>query len=263
MICRYIRLYIYFLRFSFSKAMEFRLDFFFRIIMDIFYYGINIGFYRILYIHTDLLGGWRMDQMMIFISGFLVIDAISMTVFANNLWMLPEYINKGELDYYLVRPVSSLFFLSVRDFAANSFVNLLMAVGIMIWTLARYPYPLSAGMILFFVVLIILGALLRYLVRMIFIIPIFWFHSGHGLEAVFFSLNRFIERPDRIFTGAVRVILTTVLPFSVMASFPARMLFEAFDPMILVHFCLVLLFFFIAVSWFWHKGLRAYSSASS
>ena len=31
---RYLRLYGYFLRFSFSRAMEFRFDFFFRIFMD-------------------------------------------------------------------------------------------------------------------------------------------------------------------------------------------------------------------------------------
>ncbi len=260
---RYLRLYLYFLRFSFSRAMEFRLDFFFRIIMDIFYYGINIGFYSLIFIHTDLLGGWTMDEMLIFISGFLVVDAISMTVFANNLWMLPEYINKGELDYYLIRPVSSLYFLSLRDFAANSFVNLLMAVGIMVWALIRYPAPLSFGLIALYVLLILFGSLLRYLVRMIFIIPTFWFHSARGFEMVFFYLNRFIERPDMIFTGWVRLMLTTVLPFGLMASFPARLLLDGFEIKTFLHFSVIILVFFFIVQWFWKTGLKAYSSASS
>ena len=62
-----------------------------------------------------------------------------MTVFANNMWWLPIAVNRGDLDYYLVRPVSSLFFLSLREFAANSFLNLLLATGILVWALARYP----------------------------------------------------------------------------------------------------------------------------
>ncbi len=260
---RYVRLYLYFLRFSFSRAMEFRLDFFSRIIMDIFYYAINIGFYKLIFIHTTLLGGWNMDQMMLFISGFLIIDAISMTVFANNLWMITEYINKGDMDYYLIRPVSSLFFLSVRDFAANSFVNLIMAVGIMIWSLRNYPKVLHWYMVLFFIIMIILGAYLRYLVRMIFIIPSFWLLSGRGFETVFFSLNRFIERPHRIFTGAVRVILTTVLPFSVMASFPAGVLLDNSDIVMVLHFFLIIVIFHFVIIKFWAKGLKAYSSASS
>lgn len=263
MISRYLRLYLYFLRFSFSRAMEFRLDFFFRIIMDIFYYGINIGFYQVVFLHTDILGGWEMDQMLIFISGFLIIDAISMTVFANNLWLLQDFINKGDLDYYLVRPVSSLFFLSLRDFAANSFVNLIMAWGIMIWALIRYPHPLPLTSIILFVMLILLGAILRYFVRMLFIIPTFWFHSANGFDIIFFYFNRFIERPDRIFHGIMRFVLTTVLPFSVMASFPARILFESFNPWLLVHFLGIIVIFFLLVIWFWRKGLRAYSSASS
>ena len=32
----------------------------------------------------------------------------------------------------MVRPVSSLFFLSVREFAANSFFNLVLAIGVLV-----------------------------------------------------------------------------------------------------------------------------------
>ena len=45
-----------------------------------------------------------------------VADAIHMTVFSNNMWWFPIFINRGDLDYYLIRPVSSLFFLSLRDY---------------------------------------------------------------------------------------------------------------------------------------------------
>jgi len=227
------------------------------------YYIINISFYRVIFLHTKVLGGWDMEQMMVFISAFLVIDAISMTVFANSLWELPQNINKGNIDYHLLRPVSSLFMLSVRDFAADSCVNLFMAFSILIWSLYSYSGEFNGMLVLTFLVLVFFGALLRYLVRMVFIIPTFWFHSGHGLEMIFFNLNRFIERPDRIFKGMVRLILTTVVPFSVMASFPARLLLDGFSISILLHFIVVFLCFTVFISWFWNRGLRAYSSASS
>jgi ABC-2 type transport system permease protein len=56
---RYLNLYIHFLRFSFSKAMEFRLDFSFRILMDVIYYIVNIMLFKVLFLHTDLIGGWN------------------------------------------------------------------------------------------------------------------------------------------------------------------------------------------------------------
>lgn len=260
---RYIRLYAHFLRFSFSRAMEFRFDFFFRIFMDILYYAVNIGFYKVVFNHTATLGGWNESQVMVFVGGFLVVDAINMTVFANNLWMIPDYINKGELDYYLLRPVSSLFILSLRDFAANSFVNLIAAFGFLIYALTQYEGALSFGGVTLFVILLVIGAILRYLLRMCFLIPTFWLHSGRGLDMVFFQLNRFIERPHKIFTGAMRIVLTSILPFGVMASIPATLLLDGFDWGLLGHFIAVTGAFSFIVRAFWKKGLRSYSSASS
>lgn len=260
---RYIRLYAHFLRFSFSKAMEFRFDFFFRIFMDIFYYAINIGFYKVLFLHTDTLGDWNYEQTMVFVGGFLVVDAINMTVFANNLWQIPDYINKGNLDYYLLRPVSTIFFISLRDFAANSFVNLIAAFGILIYALSNYSGPITAGGLSLFFVMLVIGAILRYFLRMFFLIPTFWIHSGRGLDMVFFQLNRFIERPHRIFTGAMRIILTSILPFGIMASYPAAVFLEGFDWGKVSQFALVTLLFAVGMKWFWNKGIAVYSSASS
>src|SRR5690606_38761263 len=125
----------------FSKAMEFRLDFTFRILMDIIYYVVNILFFKVIYLHTPVLAGWTEEQMMIFVASYLLVDAINMTFFSTNMWWLPYHINRGDLDYYLIRPVSPLFFLSLREFSANSFLNLLMALGIFTWTLATYSLP--------------------------------------------------------------------------------------------------------------------------
>lgn len=260
---RYLRLYIYFVRFSFSRAMEFRLDFTFRIFMDIIYYVVNIAFYRIIFQHTSLLGGWTEEQMMVFIAAYLCVDALQMTLFSNNMWWLPIFINKGDLDYYLIRPVSSLFFLSLRDFAANSFVNLTFALGIFVWAIVQYSMPVSLAQIFYFGMLLLNGTFIYYLVRMVMVIPIFWTHAGRGFEQIFWNFTRFMERPDRIFTGWVRRILVTILPFSLMASYPARLFLEEFDWFILAHLIVVTMLFFLGVLVFWRQGLRAYSSASS
>ena len=82
---RYLKLYLHFLKFSFSRSLEYRMDFWFRIVMDCVFYAVELAFFTILYQHTDLLGGWDYDQILIFVSGLLVIDAIHMTVFSNNM----------------------------------------------------------------------------------------------------------------------------------------------------------------------------------
>lgn len=260
---RYLRLFVYFLRFSFSRAMEFRVDFFFRVVMDIFFYAVNILFFKVIFLHTSVLGGWTENQMLVFIAGFLLIDAMSMTLFSNNLWVLSMSINRGDLDYHLVRPVSSLFFCSLRDFAANSFLNLVIAVGIFAWALVRYEGPVTVAGTTLFILLLCNGTYLRYCVRMLTIIPAFWLHTSGGLEYVFFHMARFVERPDRIFTGVTRVILTTVLPFSLMVSFPARLFIEGFNVGLFLGILVVTAAFTAVMLVSWKAGLRAYTSASS
>lgn len=260
---RYLRLYLHFLQFSFSRAMEFRLDFWFRIVMDLVYYAVNIAFFKLIYLHTPVLGGWNERQVMVFVAVYLVVDAIHMTVFTNNLWNLPGFVNKGGLDYYLTRPVSTLFFVSLRDFAANSFVNLLMAVGILGWALSLNPDVLSFGNVLFLALLILNGVLVNYLVALMYIVPVFWTHSAKAMAQAYFIFNRFTERPDRIFTGAMRVFCTVVLPLSLIASFPTRLFLEPFDVRLFAHLVVVTVGFAVFIGVLWTRGLRAYASASS
>ncbi len=260
---RYLRLYLHFLRFSFSRAMEFRLDFLFRIVMDLVFYAVSLAFFSVIYRHTQLMGGWNYDQVLVFTCGYFVVNALQMSIVSNNMWVFPYFVNRGDLDYYLVRPVSTLFFVSLRDFAADSFVNLLAALGLLAWALARYPGELGAGSVLVYLLLLVNGTLLYYLLHMLFNLPVFWLHHNEGLQGIFYHMTEFMNRPDRIFTGLGRLLFTTILPLALVASYPARILFEGADPVRLLELTAVTLGLSLLLAFVWRQGLRAYASASS
>jgi ABC-2 type transport system permease protein len=263
---RYAKLYLHFLRFSFIRAMQFRLDFSFRILMDFIFYAVNILFFKIIYLHTPLLAGMTEEQMMIFVASYLFLDSLIMTFLANNIWMLPTYINKGDLDYYLVRPVSSLFFLSLRDIAANSTINMLGAFSILVWCFGKYSGSISLFQLIIYSLFILNGLGLYYLVRMMFVIPVFWTHTSRGLDELFWGIEQCMQRPVDLFRGQFKRFLTTIIPLGVIVSFPVKMLFtlkfEGSKPLI-IHMLLVTIIFGILFRWCWKLGLKNYSSASS
>ncbi len=260
---RYLRLYAHFLRFSFSRAMMFRLDFFFRFFMDLVFYAAQMAFFAALYGHTRTLGGWTWEQARVFVAGYFVVDALHMTVFSSNAWWFPFLVNRGDLDYYLVRPVSSLFFMTLREFAANSFLNLVVAVGILAWALCGHPEPLGAGRILLYGALLLNGALLYGIVHWLFLVPVFWIQANRGLNDVFFGCMGFLGKPHGIFQGWTRRILLTALPYGLMASVPAALLFEGATLGWLAHLASVTGGLFLVLVLLWRRGLRAYASASS
>jgi len=260
---RYLVLYLYFLRFSFSRAMQFRFDFFFKVAMDVLYYATNMAFFTILFDHTSMLGRWNLDEVYVFVCTFLFIDAVHMAVFANNLEALPGFVRRGDLDYYLVRPVSSLFFLSVRDFAANSFLNALIASGLLVWSILHLDQAPSPSALAWFVVMLFAGSLVCFLVRLAFVIPVFWLQSNRGLSELSFALDHLSERPHHVYTGAVRMLLVTVLPLAFFSSMPAAVVLDGPSASVLGHTALVVLGTVVFVGWFWRRAVRAYGSASS
>jgi ABC-2 type transport system permease protein len=260
---RYLRLYGAFLKFAFGRAVQFRLDFFFRVLMDVLWYAQYLFFFDVLMDHTPTIGGWSREKVFVFTGALFVVDALQMTVFANNMWALPTLINGGDLDYHLVRPVSSLFMASLRDFAVNSFLNLLMAVGVLVYALASYSQPLPAAHVVTFVAMLIAGLLVHYALHMLSVIPVFWTQSASGFRELFWTIDPAMARPIDVYRGWVRRVLTTVLPLGLIVSFPCRALFEGPSLALLAHTLGVTAAVLLVVVLLWRRGLRVYASASS
>lgn len=260
---RYLRLYKYFVEMSFGKATAYRFDFWCRILMDLAYYAISIAFFKILFLKTSNIGGWTEAQVFVFVGAHVLLDAMQMTFFSGNIWGIPGIINSGELDHYLVKPVSTLFILSLKDFAVNSCLNLFVAGGFLAWALHKYPDPFTFGQLCMFLFLLLNGLFLYYCMRLIFALPVFWTNAPYAFERVFLSLLPFMERPDGLFRGPVRVLIMTVLPFALMTSVPARIFFEGLTLDRALHIGCVTVSFFFIIQFIWRSGLKIYGSASS
>lgn len=260
---RYARLYAYCIRFAFSRAMEFRFDFFFRIVMDMAFYAVNIAFFKVIYNHIDDIAGWSESQILVFVAGYLFVDAVNITLFANNNWVCPLLVNHGDLDDYLGRPVSSFFFVCYRDFAANSFLNLLMPLGILGWAVSNCEQVPGFPAVLLFVLMLIMGSFLQHAMFMLFLIPVFWAHQVDGFRTLSWGLTQLGERPHRIYAQGLQRALVSFIPAGLVASLPAYVLFEGLTWMTGLHFVGVITGFFALLLFIWRLGLRAYSSASS
>ncbi len=254
---------MHFLRFSFTKALEFRLEFTFRIVMDLAYHLSMIFLFKILFQHTKTIGNWTEEQMIVFAASYILVDALYMSVVATNCWWFPQYINKGDLDYYLTRPVSPLFFLSLREFAANSFINLIFAISIFAWALFQLPGPLEFFHTLFYIFLIINGVAIYYILQMMCYLPVFWTQSPRGFESLFWGINSMLKYPDKIQGGLFRFFFTFLIPMNLVVALPGRYYFDQDSFQIVALIFGLSIFFWWVYLKIWNKALRQYSSASS
>jgi ABC-2 type transport system permease protein len=260
---KYAKIYGALIRFSLSRTLLFRFDFFFRFIMDCVYYSLSIAFFEILFLHTNTLNGWTNHEVLFFISGGLLLDGVFMTVMARNFWEFPVLVNKGELDFFIIRPASTLFLLFTRHFEFASLMNVFLALGIMIYAIGLFPDPLSFTQMLGFVFLLFNGLILTIALRMFTVLPVFWTHSDLGFHMLYMSIEQVTERPEVIFRGLTHVIFTTIFPFIVMTSFPARWFFGTLSWMEFFYAVALSTLFLSTTYYIWLRGLKIYSSASS
>ena len=259
----YGRLWFAFFRTSFARGLQFRSDFAFRILMDCIYYAVNLGFFEVILHHTHELGGLSASQTRVFTASFLLMDGIYMTLFSSNVWYFPESVNRGTFDYTLVKPASSLFLTFCRDFSVGSFMNFLMACAILIRALTHLEPTPSLIDVALFLPLLLVGVATLLAVRLLFILPVFWFNQVDALRDISWTLNAIGERPSQIYPRSVRIFFTFVFPILTAIALPA----EAF----LSHWRLEHVLPVIGVSavlWWvvfklWERGTRSYASASS
>jgi ABC-2 type transport system permease protein len=260
---KYLNLYFHMIKFSVQRSFQFRLDFFFRVVMDCIFYAVHFAFFGVVMQHASTLGGWTPFHLRILVCAICLVDALNMTIFSNNMWVFPNLVNKGDLDTYLVKPVSARFFVSLRDFALNSFINLVIAFGISVFAIAKSPMALPLFDIVCFYVAVFLGTLVFHFLHFSALCMVFWTQNASGVSNLSFTLVKLSEYPDSMYPTWLRRILLFALPYGLVSSFPARALFSG-QPLLFLSYCaLGALATFCLSQMVWKLGLRSYGSASS
>ncbi len=258
---RYLRIYLNFMRFAASRALQFRAELGFRILMDVAFYAIFLGFYKVLYNHVPTLGGWNEEQALVFACGFMVVDALQMTFFGDMYYSFQMLYRQGGLDHYLTKPISSWFFVGFRYINFASLVNVLISSSLLGYFLATYSGTFHWWAIAIYICLLVLTGLLYFLTIFLFLMVIFWWESAEAMMTVYFEGVNFASRPHHIFKGLLRVVLLTIIPYSVFASVPADALFAQVGWGSVLHVLEVVAAFIVLNLVVWQLGLRRYSSS--
>jgi ABC-2 type transport system permease protein len=265
---RYARLWLAFARNCLSRQMEFKIDFIFTWINEAAYQWFNLIFFDVILLHVAGLGHgedvWTRWELYVLMGTVYVVDGLMMMLLYDNVMKLPIYVNRGELDFFLLKPVNTQFLVSSRYVRPANVVPTLFGFGIVVLGAVNLAGSISLLNMLLYAAMVVNGFLILYATSFIFQTMSFWLLSSQGFSHGYFMFYSFIMKPDSIFRGVLRILLTYVMPAVVIASWPARALMDKALTPAMVLYAFLLGVATIAVSvWFFRKGLRRYESASS
>ena len=128
---RYLSVYGALWRNSLTREMTFKSNFLLWIIVELLWFGLQLAFIGVLYLHTEHIGTWTKWEVVLLIGASHLIQQVFQAFFLVNCTNLSELVRSGKMDFLLLLPVNTRFVVSLRQVDLGSFVNAASAVVVM------------------------------------------------------------------------------------------------------------------------------------
>ena len=219
-------------------------------------FGLDL-FYR----HGAQLGGWTWEQALTVFGLFIFLSGITTSILTPNLTRIVEYVHKGTLDFVLLKPIDSQFWLSMRNATPWGLPDMLFGLGVIAY--AAIQMKLDPWQLLFAIVPLLLAVIVLYSLWFIVGCLSIWYVKVWNATEV---LRTFLDAgryPISAFPALVRVFFTFIVPVAFMTTIPAQVMLGQADARWLVAEAAVAIGLFTFTRFFWRFALRFYTSASS
>lgn len=261
----YLHLLSLFLRVSVQEEIAYRANFFISILQTLIDSGTGVLAIVVLFSQVNAIHGWTFAATLALLGTYLILSALRAVVIGPGfeaLVGLDGEIWTGRFDYTLLRPVSVQFLASFRRWRILPALDLFSGIGVLAIAVTQLHQQLTIPHMLTFLIALCAGIMLLYAILLIFASCVFW-SPGFLFTWVFDGLFQMARYPLGLYPGWVRLILTWLIPLSVMTTVPAQALTGDLSPFTLAGTVIVAIGLVVGASLFFHMGLRRYSSASS
>lgn len=260
---RYIELYNELIKQSFMRAMAYKVNFITVLLTNLTYFMVQLILMDVIFREVDNIAGWTKYEVFFYIGTVAIVDAWWTFGPFFNLHELPELIRNGGFDTYLLKPVNSQFFASLRKIDVGSIMSMLAGIVMAIYAVILGNLKITFLRFIFYIIAIVFALLAEYSLYVILICFAFWFVKADFAEIFHSIICYFANKPADIYSGVIRKVLTTIFSYGFLMTVASK---TAISKVSIKEY--VYSIFLSAVSFFisimcWKFSVRKYGSASS
>jgi ABC-2 type transport system permease protein len=261
---RYFGIYAALWKNSVTREMMFKGNFLLWIVVELLWFGLQLSFIGVLYLHTDNIGTWTKWEVVLLIGASHFIQQTFQAFFLINCTNLSELVRTGKLDFLMLLPVNTRFVVSLRQVDLGAFVNGASAVGVMAYAAHRLQFTPSLAHVLGFLGLCGAGILIHYSLMFLLATISFWTVRAQGIVWGYYQMFNIARMPDEAFRGLFKAVFTFVLPMLLVSNVPVRVLVAKAQSPLQIGLLLAMgVVCFIISEIGWRASVRRYTSASS
>lgn len=258
---RYLNILSLFWSTAIAAELEYRLNF---VIATLSSLGNLIGsifglflFYRTGYTFP----GWNWEEALIILGIFTLLQGFSATFLVPNLNRIVEQVQQGTLDFVLLKPISSQFWLSSRTISPWGMPDLIFGCVLIVYAGQRLGlgisnYLLSAIPIFF-------GTASLYSIWFMLGATSIWFVKIYNVTEVLRGLLEAGRFPMVAYPATYRFFFTFVVPVAFLTTVPAEAMLGRSPIVWVISAGTLAIGLLLTSAIFWRFALRFYTSASS
>ncbi|MEB3231574.1 MAG: ABC transporter permease [Leptolyngbyaceae bacterium] len=204
---------------------------------------------------------WSWEEALIVLGMFTLLQGFAATFLAPNLNRIVRHVQEGTLDFILLKPISSQFWLSTRTLSPWGLPDIIF--GILMIGYAGQQLNLNLQNYCSGILPILCGFASLYSLWFMLGSTSIWFVKIYNVTEVLRGLLEAGRFPTIAYPASYRLFFTFVVPVAFLTTVPAQALLNQLDNQwFFAAFGLA-----IALLWlsqrFWQFALRFYTSASS
>ena len=258
---RYMRTIGVFWSAAIAAESEYRANFAIAFFSSLFNVLGSIFVLSLFYGNDQSFNGWEWDQALLVLGMFTLLEGFSSTFLVPNLSRIVQHVRLGTLDFVLLKPIDSQFWLSTRNLSLWGLPNLAFALMILIY--ASIKQGLGPGAWLMGLPPIFLAVIMLYSMWFILGATSIWFVKVYNVTEVLRAVLEAGKYPIALYPAGYQFFFTFVIPVAYLTTVPAQAVRGTMTLQHLLIGSVLAAVLLTASRFFWRFALRYYTSASS
>lgn len=261
----YLRLYKDYVRIFLYKAKEYKGDFLFGILSIFVKQCLLFWSIYFIFMNFPSVKGWDKSDFYFLYAVSVIGYGICYTFF-DGLWMVgQQYVQQGDFDRILIRPVSTLFQILAERINIDGITSIIIGVYVLIKSRLLVLNGNVAVNIIILVIICIMSGLLYSGMLLIFSSFSFIMLDSIYLMTLVNSFGDFGRYPIVIFPKFIQIILTFILPYGFASFYPALFFLKYSSRFYMLFFeeLLVLILVWVLGLTLWKNGILHYKSSGA
>ena len=260
---KYLRVYKKFLHTSLASELEYKTNILIDLVTAILSLIGSIFLLSIFFQNSGSIGGWEFEEALIIQGIYTILNGITNTWFNPNLTEIVKHIREGTLDFVLIKPIDSQFFISLKRINPSGFLEIMLGFILLFFCIRINQLNINLSFLTLSLITIICSICILYSLWFFISTTTIWFVKTWNATEVLRSFLYIGRFPLNSFSLSLRIFFSVFIPIAFITTIPSEVFLGISQIWKILLEVIVAVVFLSTSRKFWLFALKFYSSASS